>query len=66
MDKKAFDGEEEYVPSPCQNVCVMNEDTGYCLGCWRTIEEIMVWGIMPSESKRRVLVEIEKREREAT
>lgn len=56
------DTESAYVPSPCQNVCVMNEETGYCLGCWRTIEEIMDWGVMPAAVKRRVLEEIATRE----
>jgi predicted Fe-S protein YdhL (DUF1289 family) len=31
------------VPSPCINVCVMDPDGAYCLGCFRTIEEITRW-----------------------
>ena len=26
------------VPSPCNNVCRMNPDTGECEGCYRTLE----------------------------
>lgn len=37
----------EYVPivqSPCISVCVMDAETGWCLGCARTIDEIGRWG----------------------
>ena len=37
----------EYVPiveSPCISLCVMDEDSGWCLGCGRTIDEIVRWG----------------------
>lgn len=32
------------VPSPCVGVCRMSPSTGYCEGCWRTLEEIGQWG----------------------
>ena len=34
---------EPIVESPCINVCSMNNATGYCEGCYRTIEEIQGW-----------------------
>jgi predicted Fe-S protein YdhL (DUF1289 family) len=30
--------------SPCVQVCVLEPDSGWCVGCGRTIEEIMAWG----------------------
>ena len=35
--------EEPVAVSPCINVCSMNNATGYCEGCYRTIEEIQGW-----------------------
>ncbi len=32
------------VPSPCINVCQIDIDTGFCQGCWRTLDEIACWG----------------------
>jgi predicted Fe-S protein YdhL (DUF1289 family) len=32
------------VPSPCVGVCRMDAASGYCLGCWRTLDEIARWG----------------------
>ena len=31
------------IASPCINVCKMDEQTGLCSGCFRTIDEIAVW-----------------------
>ncbi len=31
------------IESPCVNICVMDDATGWCLGCARTIDEIAGW-----------------------
>ncbi len=52
------------VPSPCVDVCRMNEMTGYCVGCWRTIDEITGWPAMTPEEKRRVVGRLDNRRSE--
>ncbi len=42
------------VPSPCTSVCRMDERSGWCAGCCRTIDEIAGWSTMSDEAKRRV------------
>lgn len=32
-----------HVPSPCVGVCMVDDDTGACVGCERTIDEITDW-----------------------
>jgi predicted Fe-S protein YdhL (DUF1289 family) len=49
------------VPSPCISVCQMEEASGLCLGCRRTIDEIRDWIILTPEEKRAVLARIEQR-----
>lgn len=49
-------------PSPCINICKMNAQTGLCEGCFRTIEEIAKWSTATEEMKRRVWVEIKRRQ----
>jgi predicted Fe-S protein YdhL (DUF1289 family) len=49
------------VPSPCISVCQIDDATGYCLGCRRTIDEIRDWMIMSAEEKREVLARIAAR-----
>jgi predicted Fe-S protein YdhL (DUF1289 family) len=50
------------VPSPCISLCTMDAVTGYCKGCYRTINEIATWGGAPEEWKLRVWRRIEQRE----
>lgn len=50
------------VPSPCVSLCKMSPETGYCLGCMRTIEEIIAWSKADDSYKRAVWAEIRRRE----
>ena len=51
----------EAVPSPCLSVCRMDAATGWCEGCFRTLDEIAKWGGMDDEAKRDVWREITQR-----
>lgn len=42
------------VASPCINVCRMDEASGWCEGCLRTIDEIVAWGGLADDDKRAV------------
>jgi predicted Fe-S protein YdhL (DUF1289 family) len=52
------------VPSPCIAVCQIDDATGQCLGCHRTIDEIRDWIIMTAEEKRVVLDKLAARQAE--
>ncbi|MDQ6619486.1 MAG: DUF1289 domain-containing protein [Pseudomonadota bacterium] len=49
------------VPSPCTSVCRIDEATGWCEGCLRTIDEIVAWGAMADAEKRTVLAALPAR-----
>lgn len=49
------------IESPCNRICTLDERTGWCLGCARTIEEIMEWGQAGDERKREILAGLEER-----
>ena len=49
------------VPSPCVSVCRMQADNSLCLGCFRTIDEIIAWGRMVEPDKRLVWRRITER-----
>ena len=53
------------VESPCTRVCVMDGDKRYCLGCWRTLQEIVDWGSMRDEEQAAVLAQLERRRADA-
>jgi predicted Fe-S protein YdhL (DUF1289 family) len=42
------------VPSPCVDVCRMDEATGWCAGCLRTLDEIGAWSRLADADKRAV------------
>ena len=42
------------VPSPCKNICVMDEASGHCSGCGRTLDEIALWSVLDDDDKRAV------------
>ncbi len=43
------------VASPCNKVCVMDPQSGYCRGCQRTLDEIARWSQMSEAEQRAVL-----------
>lgn len=49
------------VASPCINVCRMNERSGLCEGCLRTLDEIALWSQLDDAVKREVWALIEQR-----
>lgn len=53
---------KEEVQSPCISVCTMNEATGLCLGCYRTLEEIEQWWDFDNAQKQEVAQKASLRE----
>ncbi len=49
------------VPSPCITVCQVDDATGCCIGCYRSIDEIREWPILSADEKRAVLARIDER-----
>jgi predicted Fe-S protein YdhL (DUF1289 family) len=47
-------GNAEPAKSPCTSVCQMDERTGWCVGCMRTIDEIASWSVLDEAAKRRI------------
>ena len=47
--------------SPCIGICVLDPKTGFCRGCFRTIDEIAGWVDFTAEQKRRVLAAVAER-----
>lgn len=49
------------VPSPCISICKIDEKTGYCLGCFRTSQEVADWLYLDDERKKAVLEALKAR-----
>jgi len=39
------------VASPCISICEMDQKTGLCSGCFRTLEEIATWSRIPNQQR---------------
>ena len=50
-----------HVPSPCINVCQMDPQSGLCLGCRRTLQEIAAWMEMTPREKLATLERVAAR-----
>ena len=47
--------------SPCRRICVIHAETGLCIGCLRTGDEIAAWPEMSREERRRIMAELPAR-----
>jgi hypothetical protein len=54
LEKAATIDAQARVPSPCLSICRMDAATEVCEGCFRTLEEIAMWGMSSEEDKRAV------------
>jgi hypothetical protein len=53
---------QEEVQSPCIGVCSIDEVSGYCQGCYRTVEEIKGWWNMSQPEQTQLVAELEQRQ----
>lgn len=49
------------VPSPCIGTCRMDQRSGLCEGCLRTLDEIAAWGQASDPHKLAILAQVAKR-----
>ncbi|MES2337231.1 MAG: DUF1289 domain-containing protein [Pseudomonadota bacterium] len=49
------------VLSPCINICRIQETTGWCVGCRRTLDEIGGWSMMDDAGRQAVLDQLPTR-----
>ncbi|HEX2545549.1 MAG TPA: DUF1289 domain-containing protein [Ramlibacter sp.] len=64
LEKAQSLDEWPFLPSPCISVCRMNPDTGFCEGCWRTLDEIADWSRAGEERKREIWEQLVQRAQE--
>ena len=53
------------INSPCINVCVINPETGFCQGCYRTVDEISKWMALPAADRVTIIRELDRRRQSA-
>ena len=53
------------IQSPCIGVCNMDDSTGLCQGCYRTMDEIQGWWDLDNTQKQVVINLASQREEQA-
>ncbi len=49
------------IATPCVKVCVVDAESGLCLGCFRTLREIAGWTAFTEEERARLMAELPSR-----
>lgn len=49
------------ISTPCIKVCAVSGQTGHCIGCGRTLNEIARWGAMDEAERKAIMAELPAR-----
>jgi predicted Fe-S protein YdhL (DUF1289 family) len=49
------------VATPCVQVCVVDGESGLCLGCFRTLKEIAQWSRLDQPERLALMAELPSR-----
>ncbi|MBK5264553.1 MAG: DUF1289 domain-containing protein [Alphaproteobacteria bacterium] len=52
------------ITSPCNRICTIDDNTGWCIGCARTIKEIVEWGPASDARKLAILADLKGRQKQ--
>lgn len=47
------------IPSPCRRMCTLDERDSLCIGCGRSLDEIMRWTTMTPAERKAVMQRVE-------
>ncbi len=54
------------IETPCQNLCVLDHVTGFCIGCGRSGDEIANWLYLSPAQRSALMAELPARMEEMT
>lgn len=49
------------IATPCIKVCVIDGETGLCMGCYRELTEVAAWQKLSDEDRARIMTELPTR-----
>ena len=54
------------IDSPCIDICTIDRDSGECIGCGRTVEEVSNWANFDNLKKKQILENLNARKMQYT
>ncbi|MBX3429953.1 MAG: DUF1289 domain-containing protein [Hyphomonadaceae bacterium] len=52
---------QQPISTPCIKVCAVSGQTGQCIGCGRTLQEIARWGAMEEAERQAIMRDLPDR-----
>jgi predicted Fe-S protein YdhL (DUF1289 family) len=49
------------IKTPCIKVCVIDGESGLCMGCYRELKEVAAWARFSDEERARIMTELPSR-----
>jgi len=49
------------ISTPCIKVCAVSGQSGLCVGCGRTLNEIAVWASLTEDDRQAIMMELPTR-----
>jgi predicted Fe-S protein YdhL (DUF1289 family) len=53
---------EPAIATPCVKICVVDAESGLCVGCFRTLAEVARWARLSDADRTRIMGELADRE----
>ena len=51
------------IDSPCIDICTIDRDSGECIGCGRTVEDVRNWANFDNLKKKQILENLNVRKK---
>ena len=61
MNDDARTGPPAPIKTPCIKVCVVDGESGLCLGCYRKLNEVAAWARLTDAERDTILAELPDR-----
>jgi predicted Fe-S protein YdhL (DUF1289 family) len=49
------------IRTPCIKVCIVDGESGLCLGCYRTLQEVAAWASFSEATREQLMAELPAR-----
>jgi predicted Fe-S protein YdhL (DUF1289 family) len=49
------------IATPCVKVCVVDGESGLCLGCYRTLAEVAAWSRLGEAEREAIMADLPRR-----
>jgi len=60
-DSRGPGGPPKPIATPCVKVCVVDGESGLCLGCYRELAEVAGWARFTDDERARIMAELPSR-----